>query len=610
MLDIIEPYIVKAENEINVVCYKPSYLFKDLCDRFAEKGTIVSDYPLEDMQAYIWLRPQEINKYIEGIKLTSTERKKIKDEYVQNIPDIKVNEEELLSRSIAIHHGTCYKPIVQFDDKLLNKTLFNVKKVFGVCEFEECYGEYYNMANRKNFSFVPIGYDDKLFTINKINKKTKEPKQKINIGFVGRAYGTNNENLLKRSILAHPKGYRKGGDILLNTALRLKQLGIDFKITILGQNWDELTKLVGEEHNVSTMVDPMIPNPKANMSFDASTGALSTTYGRNIKIQGSDSPFKNANLTRKVKAIMVYDTKENLDFIANLVNQFDLKRPQVLIAVRIVDINQKINEKLGLLPSFDGNSDNISVKKFGAMSKIQLDATLNFLETKDYLKTLSNPTIRAIDGITAKVQTGKEKTIRDAELKEVTLGTTSTSGTNVDTTSSGGTMLVNMWVLKKAHTGINMQVTPYVNGSNEVTMQMSIDQEEKAGKDDTLIKAYVSSEDVSNGKSPEADYPDVVEHRNFDTTIRMKDGETVVIGGLISENNNETNQKTPFISKLPVIGKLFSQNSKQRDRTEMVILVTPYIVNKDYAKKVELANQTMNSSEYSKFIDRLRRRIR
>jgi glycosyltransferase involved in cell wall biosynthesis len=249
MLDIIEPYIVKAENEINVVCYKPSYLFKDLCDRFAEKGTIVSDYPLEDMQAYIWLRPQEINKYIEGIKLTSTERKKIKDEYVQNIPDIKVNEEELLSRSIAIHHGTCYKPIVQFDDKLLNKTLFNVKKVFGVCEFEECYGEYYNMANRKNFSFVPIGYDDKLFTINKINKKTKEPKQKINIGFVGRAYGTNNENLLKRSILAHPKGYRKGGDILLNTALRLKQLGIDFKITILGQNWDELTKLF-DKYNI------------------------------------------------------------------------------------------------------------------------------------------------------------------------------------------------------------------------------------------------------------------------------------------------------------------------------------------------------------------------
>jgi len=373
---------------------------------------------------------------------------------------------------------------------------------------------------------------------------------------------------------------------------------------------DEITKLVGEEHNISSMVDPMLPNPKATCSFNSTSGDLSTNYGTDLKVDGTNAPFKTANLTRKVKAIMVFDTKKNLDLIERLVNQFDIKRPQVLIAVKIVDINQKINEKLGLLPSFDGNTDQISVKKFGAMSRIQLDATLNFLETKNFLKTLSNPTIRALDGVTANVVTGKDVTIRDAELREVDLGTTNISSTDSTTTSTGGKALVNIWVTSKVHTGIKLKVTPYINGEEEITMKMTIEQQEKSGKDDTLIKAYLSSLDVENGQSPEADYPDVVEKRNFDTTIRMKDGETVVIGGLISENNDETNQKTPFINRLPVIGKLFSQNVRQNDRSEMVILVTPYIVNKEYAKKVELASDITNSKEYTKFMENLKRRLR
>ncbi len=231
-----------SHTEINVICYNPTYLFKDLCERFEKFGAVVSDYPLSNMKSYIWMRPQELSKYINGSNLTKKAKEKSIDSYIKNIPDIRIDEDYLIKNSVPIHHGTCYKPIIQFDDKLLNKSLYQTKRVIGVCEFEECYGENYEIANKNNFDFVPIGYDHKLFTEEKINKKIKKVKDKINIGFVGRAYGTNDKNLLSKSKLAHPKGYRKAGDILLNTALRLKLENVDFKITILGQNWDELTK--------------------------------------------------------------------------------------------------------------------------------------------------------------------------------------------------------------------------------------------------------------------------------------------------------------------------------------------------------------------------------
>lgn len=236
-------------NNINLVCYKPTYLFKDLCERFEKYGVIVSDYPLTNMKSYIWMRPQELSKYIQASKLSKKSKSQSNDIYVKETPDIRVNEDYLVEKSIPIHHGTCYKPIIQFDDKLLNKSLFRTKKVIGVCEFEECYGEHFDIANKENFSFVPIGYDHNIFTKEKINKKTKNPKEKINIGFVGRAYGTNDKKLLEKSQLAHPQGYRKAGDILLNIAMRLKLENIDFKITILGQNWEKLIEEF-EKYNI------------------------------------------------------------------------------------------------------------------------------------------------------------------------------------------------------------------------------------------------------------------------------------------------------------------------------------------------------------------------
>ena len=226
---------------VNIVCFNPTYLFKDLVGRFEKIGCIHSDFPMSNADSYIWMRPQEI-WHLEYL-LDGNNNNEIGVAYRKAFQSYQLSKNDfkkIKQVSVAIHHGTCFEPLYQFNYEKLAYSLRDVKQVVGVCEMEECYGPSYPIANKHNFSFVPIGYDNNLFTEDFIKKEKRKPRKKLKIGFVGRAYGTKNKEQLKVSRLAEPKGYRKGGDILLEVCLKLKALRIDFEVQVLGQNWDEL----------------------------------------------------------------------------------------------------------------------------------------------------------------------------------------------------------------------------------------------------------------------------------------------------------------------------------------------------------------------------------
>ena len=65
--------------------------------------------------------------------------------------------------------------------------------------------------------------------------------------------------------------------------------------------------------------------------------------------------------------------------------------------------------------------------------------------------------------------------------------------------------------------------------------------------------------------------------RTADTNVRMYSGETLVIGGLISEEQQRTMQKVPFLSKIPLLGELFKNRSRSHSKTEVLLLLTPHI---------------------------------
>lgn len=226
--------------KINIVCFKPTYLFADLVKRFENMGCIHSDFPLHEADAYIWMRPQELWHY--EYLLKQIPNSEIQQSYAKSFAQLtqKCSITELQKKSVAIHHGTCFDPLYQFCPTRLAQSLYNIHRVVGVCEFDECYGPSASIANKENFVFYPIGYDHTLFTESLIKHTHRCQKDAFKIGIVGRSYGTSDPNILAKSKLAEPYGYRKGGDLILDIALRLKALQLPFELHILGANWEEL----------------------------------------------------------------------------------------------------------------------------------------------------------------------------------------------------------------------------------------------------------------------------------------------------------------------------------------------------------------------------------
>ena len=232
----------KSPCKVNIVCFKPTYLFADLVDRFKKIGCTHSDFPLPGADAYIWMRPQELWHY--EYLINNMKNTEINKSYVESfkVSKNKIPISTIRCKSVAIHHGTCFEPLYQFCPQKLATALYNIKKVIGVCEFDECYGPSKSIANKNNFIFFPIGYDHTLFTRSFIKQDCRSSEETFKIGIVGRAYGTTNKNILEKSILGEPYGYRKGGDLILDIALRLKILKVKFELHILGANWEELVR--------------------------------------------------------------------------------------------------------------------------------------------------------------------------------------------------------------------------------------------------------------------------------------------------------------------------------------------------------------------------------
>ncbi|MGB5324621.1 MAG: glycosyltransferase family 4 protein [Pseudomonadales bacterium] len=238
---------------INIVCFKPDYLFGDLVERFVAAGCLHSDFPDANADVHIWMRPQELLHYSSLVK--GKAHKETGARYLQAFkPPRKASLRRLVSRSVVIHHGTCHPPIYQFNHTHVAKALKHVNRVFGVCDFDSCYGPSASEANPDNFDLAPIGFDDRIFSEAMIRREDRPRDSQLVLGFVGRAYGqTDYKN--SRIFSSHPLGYRKGGDTLLNTMLRLKALGVPCKAVVLGQRWDSLAEQFnqyGIEHDYHT----------------------------------------------------------------------------------------------------------------------------------------------------------------------------------------------------------------------------------------------------------------------------------------------------------------------------------------------------------------------
>ena len=304
------------------------------------------------------------------------------------------------------------------------------------------------------------------------------------------------------------------------------------------------------------------------------------------KVKDVEAAVKNAKLLtargstsvdERTSTMLVQDTANVFPTVEQLLTTLDRPTPQVLIEARIVEVNTATSRDLGIqwgmllqgtntlsslgglsgVPAltpgaFTGNNYLVDfpAKNVGPLSgsgitfgylspdrTFGLDLQLSAIETIGQGKVISNPKIMTVDNGKAKILQGKSIPVR----KLTSEGTVSTEFKDVT---------------------MELNVVPHITPDRSIGMAIEIKKEE-------LDPTVPSIEGVPGTDKKEAN-----------TNVIIKDGETVVIGGMYKITTSDADSGVPGLMKLPILGWLFKNNLKTSNTTELLIFITPRIIEK------------------------------
>lgn len=266
-------------------------------------------------------------------------------------------------------------------------------------------------------------------------------------------------------------------------------------------------------------------------------------------------------------SLLIMASPSNYEKIEAAIRKLDVPPRQVLIDVTIAEVTLSGDLKFGLEWAFKNGNGNGKLDTGGpgisalapgfsyvlSNSNVAggVSAALNLLATDSRVKVISSPHLMVTDNQTAKIQVGDRVPI--------------TSQTQTVLGSATGLIASIQYI----DTGVLLKVTPRINAGGQVTME--IDQE-------------VSSASLTTTSSINSP---TISKRAIETTVVVKSGETMVLGGLIKDDNNRGSSGLPYLSKIPFIGGLFGVQTFNKTRTELVLLITPRLVaNNQQAREV------------------------
>lgn len=204
----------------------------------------------------------------------------------------------------------------------------------------------------------------------------------------------------------------------------------------------------------------------------------------------------------------------------------------------------EIGERTGSFDSFAGVASGLAT--YGIFHGFQIEAKLNAFAKDDVLNVVSTPSLLVLNNQEAFINVGDRVPIPTSQA------------TNTNSTSNAGTVITNQ--IQYQETGVTLKVTPRVNPGGLVIMEIE-------QTSDTAVPTTTS----------ELNAP-TIRQRKITSTLAVQHGDTIVLGGLIQETRSGGTQGIPILSKLPLIGPLFGVTSKNLSRTELIVLLTPRVV--------------------------------
>ena len=282
-------------------------------------------------------------------------------------------------------------------------------------------------------------------------------------------------------------------------------------------------------------------------------GALSNGI---LSQKGTSAAFSTGIESSFNDRLMVSDTRANIPAIEEFIESLDKKTQQIHISVKFIETTLSADEHLGInwglradlvgptIPDTTGLFVDIGHWNELSMAQLTLPvftSILQLLTTDNETRLLQEPQVTTFNNSPATINVGTSIPILVPQAE-------------------GGVFGVNPYTFESQNVDISLRVTPRINSDGLISL--AIDAQIQA------IIGYVG---------PDADRP-IVSTRSTQTNVRVADGRTLLIGGLILNEDSQAVDKVPFLGNLPIIGRLFTNSVVKTSQRELLIFITPSIV--------------------------------
>ncbi|MCG8018079.1 MAG: type II secretion system secretin GspD [Candidatus Thiodiazotropha sp. 'RUGA'] len=323
-----------------------------------------------------------------------------------------------------------------------------------------------------------------------------------------------------------------------------------------------------QKKSKSAQVAPGKTKKTLSSSTDSESQNLSTTSVARMTLFGAGGSDTKSEIRvvadDKHNSLVITATPSQYANMLDALEKLDVRQLQVMVEATIIEVALQDEFKYGLQWAFnsDVGSNYIGEGVLSSTTSAVLGNTLpgfnfsvlrsasdvravfNALAEDSLIRVLSSPSVMVLDNETASIQVGDEVPIVDQQRQS---------------TTDSDSPIINS--ISYRETGVMLEVTPRVNPGGLVTLDVT---QEVSDVSDVVASSTSGSPTIST--------------RKITSTVAVKNGEVLVLGGLITDRDNEGTSGLPFLSKLPLIGWLFGQESTFSKRTELVVVLVPTVV--------------------------------
>lgn len=278
----------------------------------------------------------------------------------------------------------------------------------------------------------------------------------------------------------------------------------------------------------------------------AKADVMHTVGSNNIKID----TYVEAELD--TNSVVVTAPRSVIKNIKAIVNRLDVRPAQVLVEALIVELNESDTKKLGIEWSVAGPGESPAhdIRGFqpgmGVIRKGRFEALVAAIQGTSGANVLSTPTVVVLNNKKASFNIGKQVSIQSTESGPI--GASTAAGVPLTTST-----------FKQQDVGLKLDVKPQINS-----------------RDSVLLDIEQHDGSLQNPENPTT--TPIINKSDITTTVMINSGDTLVLGGLISNNLTNSVNKTPLLGDIPVVGELFTYRDKRLERKKLMVFIHPVIL--------------------------------